>query len=110
SAYYNVTVSGTEPLFIGRDLRDVYMKRQVNLILKRNNYPMGVLRFTLHEGTAHLVAHAMLKELSEEGWDKLIREVALDEALKSEADLVFVTGKSKAEQKLYREIGFVDAG
>lgn len=110
NAYYDVAVSGVEPLAIGRDLRDVYFKRQLNLVMYRHRYPMGALRMTLHEGSAHLVAHAMLKELREPSWERLIREVALDAALKEGADLVFATGKSEAERQIYRSMGFLDAG
>lgn len=110
NAYYDVAVSSIEPLLIARDLQYVFVGRQVNLIMYRQGYPMGVLRLSLHEGTAHLVAHALLKEMREPEWDKLIREVALDTALNQGTDLFFVSGKTEAERKLYRELGFVDSG
>lgn len=109
NAYYDVAVSSVEPLLIGRDTQEVYLGRQVNIVMYRRGYPMGVMKLTFHEGTAHLVAHAMLKEMRESDWEKAIREVALDVALDKGADLIFVTGKTEAERKLYREIGFVDS-
>jgi hypothetical protein len=110
NAYYDVAVSGVEPLAIGRDLRDVYFKRQINLVMYRHRYPMGALRMTFHDGSAHLVAHAMLRELREASWERLIREVALDAAIQEGADMIFTTGKSEAERRIYRQMGFLDAG
>ena len=110
NAYYDVAVSGVEPLAIGRDLRDVYLNRQLNLVMYRHSYPMGALRMTLYEGSAHLVAHAMLRELREESWERLIRDVALDAALQAGMDMVFTTGKSESERRIYRNMGFLDAG
>ncbi len=109
NAYYDVAVSSVEPLLIGRDIQEVYLGRQTNIVMYRRGYPMGVMKLTFYEGTAHLVAHAMLKEMRESDWEKVIREVALDVALDKGADLIFVTGKTEEERKLYREIGFVDS-
>lgn len=110
NAYYDVAVSSIEPLLIGHDIQEVYLGRQTNIIMYRHGYPMGVMKLTFHEGSAHLVAHAMLKEMRENAsWDKLIREIALDVALNKDSDLVFVTSKTEDERKLYRSIGFVDA-
>ena len=110
NAYYDVAVSSIEPLLIGQDIQEVYLGRQANIIMYRQGYPMGVMKLTFHEGSAHLVAHAMLKEMRENlSWDKLIREIALDVALNKDSDLVFVTSKTEDERKLYRSIGFVDA-
>ena len=109
NAYYDVAVSSIEPLLIGHDIQEVYLGRQTNIIMYRHGYPMGVMKLTFHEGSAHLVAHAMLKEMRESlSWDTLIREVALDIALNKGSDLIFVTGKTEEERKLYRSIGFVD--
>ncbi len=110
NAYYDVAVSSVEPLLIGRDMQDVYFGKQVNIVMYRHNYPMGVMRLTFHEGSAHLVAYALLKELRQPEWEKVIREVALDMALSEGADLIFVAGKTDAERKLYRNMDFIDSG
>ncbi|MEO1288434.1 MAG: hypothetical protein AAFV93_11760, partial [Chloroflexota bacterium] len=110
NAYYDVAVSSVEPLLIGRDMRDVYFGRQINLVMYRNSYAMGAIRLTLHEGSAHLVAHAMLKEMREADWDKTIRAVAVDVALANDADMIFVAGKTEEDRSLYRQMGFVDSG
>lgn len=110
NAYYDVSVSSVEPLLIGRDMQDVYFGKQINMVMYRHNYPMGVIRLTFHEGSAHLVAHALLKELRQPEWEKVIRTVALDVALTRGADLIFVEGKSDDERKLYRDMGFIDSG
>ncbi|MGJ3238071.1 MAG: hypothetical protein ACFE0Q_05135 [Anaerolineae bacterium] len=110
NAYYDVAVSSVEPLLIGRDMHAVYFKHQINLVMLRHNYPIGVMRITLHEGTAHLVAHALLKELRQPPWEHMIRSVALDVALHHGADLVFVAGKTEDDRRRYREMGFIDSG
>lgn len=110
NAYYDVAVSSVEPLVIGRDMQDVYFNKQINMVMYRHNYPMAVVRLTLHEGSAHLVAHAMLKELRQPEWERVIREVALDVALNAGVNLIFVAGKTEAERKLYRDMNFIDSG
>lgn len=110
NAYYDVAVSSVEPLLIGRDMQDVYFGKQVNMVMYRHNYPMGALRLTFHDGSAHLVAHALLKELRRPEWEKVIREVAMDVALTKGADMIFVAGKSDEERKIYRDMGFIDTG
>jgi hypothetical protein len=110
NAFYDVFTTSAEPLFIGRDLQNIFAGQQLNLILYRHRFPVGVLRITLHEGTAHLLAHAVMKDIRSETWDSLIREIALDAAIRAGCDLVFVTGLDDAERKAYREIGFTDSG
>lgn len=110
NAFYNVMVSGVEPLLIGGDLRDVYLGRQINLVMYRLGYPMGALRITLHNGTAHLVAQAMMKEMRKPHWERLIHEVALDVALNEGVEMVFTSDQNEEERQLYREMGFVDSG
>ncbi|MGB7337481.1 MAG: hypothetical protein WBC91_01205 [Phototrophicaceae bacterium] len=110
NAYYNVAVSSVEPLLIGRDMQDVYFGRQINLVMYRNSYAMGAIRLTMHHDSAHLVAHAMLKEMQTPEWDKTIRAVATDVAFANGADMIFVAGKTEAERTLYREMGFIDSG
>jgi len=110
NAYYDVATSSVEPLLIGRDLQDVYLKRQINLIMYRHNYPMGALRLTLHENTAHIVAHALLREMRGAEWDHILRQTAIHTAIDAGADLIFVTGKAKEERQQFRDLGFVDAG
>jgi hypothetical protein len=110
NAFYNVMVSSVEPLLIGTDLRDVYLGRQINLVMYRLGYPMGALRITLHEGTAHLVAQAMIKEMRKPHWERLIHEVALDVALNEGVEMVFTSDQNDEERQLYRELGFTDSG
>jgi len=110
NAFYDVMVSSVEPLLIGSDLRDVYLGRQINLVMYRQSYPMGALRITIHEGSAHLVAQAMIKEMRKPQWERLIHEVSLDVALNAGVDMVFTSDQSAEERQLYRELGFVDSG
>lgn len=110
NAYYDVFTSTAEPLFIGRDMQSVFEGQQLNLILYRHRFPVGVIRVTRYEGTAHLLAHALMKEVRNSDWDKLIRVVAQDAAILSGCDLIFATGTDEEERQLYRDIGFIDSG
>lgn len=110
NAFYDVMVSSVEPLLIGSNLRDIYLGRQINLVMYRQSYPMGALRITIHEGSAHLVAQAMIKEMRKPQWERLIHEVSLDVALNVGVDMVFTSDQNEDERQLYRELGFVDSG
>ena len=110
NAYYDVFTSTAEPLFIGRDIQNVFEGQQINLILYRHRFPVGVIRLTRHDSSAHLVAYALMKEVRNPEWDKLVRLVAQDAAILSGCDLLFATGVENEEERiLYREIGFVDS-
>lgn len=110
NAFYDVFTSTAEPLYIGRDLREVYMKNQFNLIMYRHGFPMGAARVTMSEGSAHLVAQAIMKEFRTPELERLLREVCLDAAIREGNDLIFSTGTDESLRQLYREIGFVDSG
>jgi hypothetical protein len=91
-------------------MRGVYRGEQVNLIFYRHRFPVAVIRFTRHEGTAHLLAQAVMKEIRTPEWDKMMREVALITALRTGCDLLFATGVKDDEREYYRTTGFVDSG
>ena len=110
NAFYNVAVSNVEPVYIGQAMRDVYLGHQINIIMYKNRFPIGVSRVTLHEGTAHIAAHAIMQEFYRPEWDKTLRLVAMDAALTEGCDLIFVSGSDDMTRTRYRELGFIDSG
>jgi hypothetical protein len=110
NAWYEVLVSGVEPLLIARDLSNIHFKEQINIILYRNRYPIGVSRITLHEGSAHLMAQAILREMRTPEMERTLRQLSLHAALRMGCDLVFASGDTAQERTYYRDLGFVDAG
>ncbi|MFW5748180.1 MAG: hypothetical protein ACOCYT_01060, partial [Chloroflexota bacterium] len=62
NARYDVVTSGVEPVYVGRDMREMIMGHQADIILYRHTFPIGVARLTFNEETASITAVAVLKE------------------------------------------------
>lgn len=111
NAYYNVMTNTVEPLVLGRDLRAMHFGHQLNLIMYRGRFPIGVARITIHEQTtAHIAAMAIMHEFKKPEYEKSLREVALDAALHEGCKMVFATGSDDATRQAYRNMGFIDSG
>lgn len=110
NAYYNVAVSTVDPMYIGHSMRDVYLGHQINIIMYKNRFPIGATRITIHDNTAHIAAHAVMREFYTPEWDKTLRLVAMDAALSEGCDLLFVSGSDDETRARYRELGFIDSG
>ena len=110
NAYYDVVTGGTEPVYIGQDMREITMGRQIDLILHRYGFPVGVVRLTVHEQTANINAIALMKEARTPEVVKMLHYVALKKALDRGCTLVFTSGETEQNRSVCREIGFVDSG
>ncbi len=110
NAYYDVYATGVEPLFVGRSMREVFIGAQTDLVLYRYAFPVGVARVTFHEDTAHINAHAILKEIRTPEYDKALLSAALDVAIEKGCELIFTTGESPTMRQLCRDMGFMDSG
>lgn len=110
NAFYDVITSGFEPLVLGADVRDVYLGVQHNLILYRHGFPIGVSRLTINGSTAHLVAHALFKEVHTPERERLLIELTLHSAIQQGASLIFAAGHDDDERHLLRSMKFSDAG
>lgn len=110
NAFYDVMTSGFEPLLLGSDIRDMYLGKQHNIILYRHGFPIGVSRLTIHGNTAHLVAHALFKEVHTPERERLLIDLTLESAIQQGCELIFAAGHDDNERQLLRGIGFSDAG
>lgn len=110
NAFYNVAASGVEPILLGHDMRELHSGRQIDLILYRHRFPVGVARLTIYETSAHLLAQAILSEARTSTLQKQLHTAALNAALDAGCDFVFAAGEDADERALFREIGFVDSG
>jgi hypothetical protein len=110
NAYYEVLTTGIEPLFVGRDMREIMMGRQIDIIAYSHGFPAGVVRVTIQNNTAHITALALMKELRTPDMTHLLQIEAIKAAVERECTLVFAPGETERDRRQYRELGFVDSG
>lgn len=110
NARFDVITGGVEPLYVGRDMRELTIGNQADLILYRFGFPVGVARLTINNQTANLTALSIMKEARTEENIRLLRQTALDIAVERGCDLIFTSGETEADRRLCRQMGFVDSG
>jgi len=110
NAYYDVITHGTEPLYIGQTLREVALGHQIDLLVYRYSFPIGVARVTFHEDTAHISAAAVMREQRTPTLTHWLYRTAVIKAVEQGANMIFTSGSSETERKACRDIGFVDSG
>jgi hypothetical protein len=110
NAYYDVITTGIEPLTIGRDMRLLTLGHQLDLIMYRYGFPVGVARITLHEKSAHLAARAILRDVHTPELARLLTSAAVKAALSAGCDLIFTDGYTDTERQQCRDMGFTDSG
>mgnify|MGYP000293312835 CR=1 FL=1 len=110
NAFYDVLTLGVEPLVVGRDMAALLMGKQIDFLMVRHNFPMGVGRLSVQETnkSAHIVALAMMKEARTPERMRALLAAALRAALARGCDLVFAPGESEDDRSLCRELGFID--
>jgi hypothetical protein len=109
SGWYDTLINSLEPLLIEREVTNLNADNQLNIILYRNQYPIGISRLTVHAGGAHLMAQAFLREVRTPALEQLLRQVSVEFALKSGCDLIFACSDSARQRSDYHEMGFTDA-
>lgn len=110
NAYYDVFTLGVEPIAVGKTLGAVKMGNQIDILLRRDNFPIGVARVTIHEKTAHIVTIAILREQRTAERLQLLQHIATYQALQHGCDLIFAPGETEDERKIARALGFMDFG
>jgi hypothetical protein len=110
NARYDVVSNGVEPVYVGKDMRELVLGNQVDIILYHHRFPVGVARMTINNETANITALAVMKEARtpENLW--LLYHKALRTAIDRGCKLIFTAGETEADRRLCRKIGFVDAG
>ncbi|MBL8164837.1 MAG: hypothetical protein JNJ61_22820 [Anaerolineae bacterium] len=110
NAYFDVLTLGVEPLFVGRDTAALRLGQQLDFLLYRYGFPVGVTRVSIQGETAHILALAVLKEVRTAQMIQALQTAALAGALERKASLIFAPGETETERRLGRELGFVDFG
>jgi hypothetical protein len=112
NAFYDVLTLGVEPLVVGRDMAAIHMGQQIDILLHRQQFPVGVARVSLQpeNHTGHIVALALLREVRSPELIRLLYTTALQTALERGCELIFAPGESEEDRELCRTLNFVDVG
>ena len=112
NAYYDVLTLGVEPLAVGRDMAALRLGQQLDVMLYRHNFPVGVIRLGVQTNnkSAHVVALALMREARSPQLTKLLLTAAMRAALARGCTLIFAPGETEEDRVLNRELGFIDVG
>ncbi len=110
NAYYDVLTLGVEPLFVGRDMAALKLGHQIDILMYRSGFPVGVTRISIQNQTAHVLALALMKEARSPALLRLLLAAAVQAALERDCTLVYAPGEDEADRRLCRELGFLDFG
>ncbi|MBZ0296573.1 MAG: hypothetical protein K8L99_28690 [Anaerolineae bacterium] len=110
NAYYDVLTLGVEPVVVGRDMAALEMGRQMDILLYRAGFPVGVVRMSIHEQTAHVVALALMKEARTPELLRTLYIAAACTALERGCTMVYAPGMTETDRRICREVGFLDIG
>ncbi len=110
---YDVLTLGVEPLAVGHETSAAQHGQEVDVIMQRHNFPVGVVRLGIQTGTtksAHVVALALYKQARTPELTEVLLCSAMRAALARGCTMIFAPGGSEADHSLYRELGFADVG
>jgi hypothetical protein len=110
NAYYDVLTLGVEPVFVGREIAAIKLGYQLDFLVYRYGFPVGVARLSIQGQSAHVLAVALLKEARTPPMLLALHTAVLKAALARGATLIFAPGETEAERKLCRQLGYVDFG
>jgi len=83
---------------------------QLDVIVYRFGFPIGVVRMTLQDDSAHIVAQAIMKEVRTPELMQQLLSAAVRIAQDAGCDMVFLAGSTDEERQLVRNMGFEDFG
>jgi hypothetical protein len=110
NTYYEVVTNTADPVFIGHDLWKINAGKQIDLVMYRYRFPVGVARVSVQDQTAQIVAVTILKEIRTDASLWLLQASAAQAAIKQGCTLIFTSGVSEEDRRLYRDHRFVDCG
>ncbi len=110
NAYYDVLTLGVEPLFVGRDMTALKLGHQIDILMYRSGFPVGVTRISIQNQTAHVLALALMKEARSPVLLRMLLNSAIQAALERGCTLVYAPGEDEDDRRLCRELGFLDFG
>lgn len=108
NAHFDVLALGTEPLLIGRDLAAVIFGQQLDLLLYRDGFPVGVARLSVQDKGAYLVRMALMKEARTPPLLRALVAAAARAALDRGCDLIYAPGETETDRLALRTLGFRD--
>ncbi|MCB9451071.1 MAG: hypothetical protein H6672_06505 [Anaerolineaceae bacterium] len=110
NAYYDVLTLGVEPLFVGREVAAIKLGHQLDFLVYRYGFPVGVARLSIQGQSAHVLALALLKEARTPPMLQALHTTVIKAALARDVTLIFAPGETEADRKLCRDLGYVDFG
>jgi hypothetical protein len=110
NAFYDVMTLGVEPLFVGRDMAALKMGYQIDILVYRGSFPIGVARVSIHEKTAHILGLALMKEERTPDMTRALQSAVMKAALDRNCTLIYAPGETEMDRRLCREMGFLDFG
>jgi hypothetical protein len=110
NTFFHVTGLWTEPLYINQDAASLKASTQRDVVMYRNGFPVGVVRVSVQEETAHIVALALMKEARSPDLISILLAGALKAALDQGCTLIYTQGDTDLDRKAARALGFLDFG
>jgi len=109
---YDLLSLGVEPLAVGADLTTVKTGQEIDVLMYRNDFPVGAARIGVQEITksTHIVAMALYRETRSPQLTKLLLATAMRAGLARGATLVFAPGDNQEDRALCEKLGFIDLG
>lgn len=106
STAYVVATLGVEPLLVGA----LQPGQQIDLLLCRGDTPIGAVRLSIQEETAHLLALALLKEAYTPELNAALLTAAVRAAVAQGCTLIYAPGETETDRQIARGLGFMDFG
>jgi hypothetical protein len=112
NANYDLMTLGVEPLAVSREPDTQRLGHDIDLLLHKNDFPVGVVRLGVQSATqsAHIVALALQREARTPALTRLLMLAGMRAALARGCTMIFAPGENDADRALNRELGFVDVG
>lgn len=112
NAFFEVVTATADPVFIGDDLRQIASGSQIDLVMYRYRFPVGVARVSVlaAEGTAQISALALMREWRTPELLRSLHSEAVRAALARDCSLIFCAVTGDDERALCRDNRFVDYG
>lgn len=110
NAFYDVVSLGVEPLYAGADLSVLKLGHQLDILLYRNGFPVGVARLSIQEPVAHILGLALMKEARKPALTRLLWTATIEAALAKNCTLIYAPGETEADREMARSLGFLDFG
>ncbi|MBC8100655.1 MAG: hypothetical protein H7Y11_14540 [Armatimonadetes bacterium] len=112
NAYYEVLTQAVDPITIGQSMQQLAAGHQLDLVLYRYRFPIGVARLTLvpEDHSAHITGLALLKEARTPQLVQMLQGRAVQAAHQRGCTLVFTTSATELDRQAYQANGFANYG